>query len=337
LPEDVNKTIVESSIVFVSIFATIGLLIGASSSQFKTTYVYLGYMLVYSLPFILACSFCIVSMLSDDENSGIARVISLIGVTFFITGLIMLAFLASSAVQTSMLPMNYVFLLPSSSLTTVEIYLFVMIVGFSFVGLASFSKFKRLWKVRNWISSISATLFIIIIGFMMVSGVRQLSFVAASGTASLSGGPNYSTYNTSFYLQTTDQLQVRMNSSENFGFGYTLLDESNYLLYSNSSASSLTVPLQSGFYSSNYSFPEVISASSNYYLILLGETLSTNVTFSVLVTRTDNSYQVDALVLSSPFVSLLIATIMARPQFSKKTLNLFGKERKKRKILARTK
>jgi hypothetical protein len=94
---EATKLIVESSIVFVSIFATIGLLLGAATNEFKSSYVYLGYMLYYSLPFILACAFGVVSITSERANLTASEMNSKFGIAFFLTGLVMLAFLASSA------------------------------------------------------------------------------------------------------------------------------------------------------------------------------------------------------------------------------------------------
>jgi hypothetical protein len=320
--QDVNKTIVESSIVFVSIFATIGLLIGASSSQFKTTYVYLGYMLIYSLPFILSCSFGLVSMVSADEDSPIARVMALTGITFFVTGLLMLVFLADSAASTSVLPTSFVFFAPYNSLPVLEVYIFVISLGFLFLGLSAISEFKSVWRKRNWITSFSAMLFIMSILVMMVIGVTQTSRIAASGTIFLAGNPSYPMENVSFPLVTTDQIQVRMNSDQNADFSYVFLDQINYLLYNDPSSRLSAIPLDSGDFAENYSFAQVITASSDYYLVLRTRFIDNNVTFSVQVVSTNSSLQVDALFFSAAFISTLIGSSMARPNFYQRALAL---------------
>jgi hypothetical protein len=333
--QDVNKVIVESSIVFVSIFATIGLLIGASASQFKTTYVYLGYMLIYALPFILACSFGLVAMISADEDSPIARVMTLTGITFFVTGLLMLVFLADSAASTSVLPTSFVFFVPYYSLPVLEVYVFIISLVVLLLGLLTISEFRRVWRLRNWITSFFAMLFIISILVMMASGVTQTSRIATSGTIFLAGSPSYPMENVSFPLVTTDQIQVRMNSDQNADFSYIFLDQIDYLLYNNPSSRLSANILDSGYYAENYSFTQVITASSDYYLVLMSQSIDNNVTFSVQVVSTNSSLLVDALFFSAAFISTLIASSMARPNFSQRALTLSEDKKSRWKWLRR--
>lgn len=67
MPVD-TKIIINSSLVLVSVFATIGLLLGAATEEFKLTYVYLGYMLYYSIPFIIAAFWAIISNMANQKK-----------------------------------------------------------------------------------------------------------------------------------------------------------------------------------------------------------------------------------------------------------------------------
>jgi hypothetical protein len=313
---EIDRVIVESSIVFVSIFATIGLLIGASQSQFKTTYVYLGYMLYYSFPFILSCSFGVMAMLSASENSLATRVISRIGVTFFITGLIMLILLASSAAQTSLLPTTFLFFLPYVSVPIIEFFVFFIIFAVSVLLESAISEYRRLWRFRNWILSVSSLFFIIALLIMMTFGTTQTTHIVPSNTALLVGAPNYPINASNFTLGASDQILVTMQTIENGYFNYVFLDESNYLLYNDSSTRSRASVLKSDSFVSNTSFTAVAGASSNYYLVLQSSSFAgTNVTYSATIFSTDSSVEVYALFVSVGFLSLSIAALASKPSF----------------------
>jgi hypothetical protein len=126
MTEKISRITIEASIVFVSIFTTLSLLFGAVSNEFKSTYFYLGYMLYYSLPFILACFFGIMSIIPERVDRKIAEVIEKFQIAFFLTGLMMTVWLATSAAQTALLPTVYVFSIPYFALPYLEFFVFAL-------------------------------------------------------------------------------------------------------------------------------------------------------------------------------------------------------------------
>jgi len=51
---DLEKLIIQTSIIFVSIFSVIGLTLGGIIKEYKFAYISLGNMLYYSFPFVIA-------------------------------------------------------------------------------------------------------------------------------------------------------------------------------------------------------------------------------------------------------------------------------------------
>lgn len=110
----INRLIVESSIVFVSIFSTVGLIIGSGTGQFKNAYMYFGYMMYFSIPFILAIFWGTLSILSVKKKKQIADLVSYLSIASFFAGLSTLIYLACMAAGTVMLPNQFIFILPIS-------------------------------------------------------------------------------------------------------------------------------------------------------------------------------------------------------------------------------
>jgi hypothetical protein len=152
----VSRIIIESSIVFVSIFTTLSLLFGAISSDFKLIYYYLGYMLYYSLPFILACCFGILSMVASRTNKLLVKTIDLSQICFFLTGLMMVIWLASSAAQTYVFPTSYVYYMPYFSIQLMELFVFMLFAIFLIIPQVTpfipDIPIPKNWtcKVKNW-------------------------------------------------------------------------------------------------------------------------------------------------------------------------------------------
>jgi hypothetical protein len=320
--KEINRLIIESSIVFVSIFATIGLLIGVSANQFKTTYIYFGYMLYYALPFMLSCSFGIVSMLFGDENRKASDLMSIIGVSWFVTGLSTLVFLASSATQTSQLPTTFTFLLPYPSVPFLEFVVFSIIFGVMTAGGLLISASKRVFGRRDWLLGISSVIFIIGIVIMMMFGVRQTSYFAGSNVVFLAGASSqYPFRAVNFTLDSSDQAFVQMHSLDNESLSYDFFDEGNYRLYNDSSTRISANPINWGNYGNDFSFTVTATASSNYYLVMKSEYfLGTNVTYSIKVFKIDNSVEVAFLFVSVASLSVLLATSISKAKFNYRAL-----------------
>lgn len=124
MTEKISRVIVEASIVFVSIFTTLSLLFSAVSNDFKLIYFYLGYMLYFSLPFIFACFFGIISMITEKVNRNLAKIIEQFQIAFFLTGLMTVIWLATSAAQTYVFPTVYISYMPYFSIPLLESIVF---------------------------------------------------------------------------------------------------------------------------------------------------------------------------------------------------------------------
>jgi hypothetical protein len=142
---NVNQVIIEASIVFISIFTTLSLLFGAISSDFKSVYSYLGYMLYYSLPFILACFFGIISSIIEQSDLKFTKLLVEIEVAFFLTGLMMVIFLATSAAESVLLPLVYVISVPFFGLVFLEFFIFSVFL----MGLAVRVDDREVNKTKN--------------------------------------------------------------------------------------------------------------------------------------------------------------------------------------------
>ena len=120
---EIEKIIIESSILLVSIFSTVGLLMGGLTQQFKYAYYYLGYMLYYSFPFILACFWATVSYVTSFQTGErtYGRLARNLAISFYISGFIMILLLASVVAQTKVLPENFLFFPEYQGLIVTEI------------------------------------------------------------------------------------------------------------------------------------------------------------------------------------------------------------------------
>lgn len=304
-----NRIIVESSIVFVSIFATIGLLIGATTSEIKITYIYLGYMLYYSLPFILACIFSLVAILSEDENPEASEIASIVGTASFITGLAMLVLLASLAAQTALLPTSFTYIMPYPLVPYLEFLILCSLVLIIVVGTRKvIPKFKVLRNNKNSLFAVFTVLFIAGIVIMSMFGVRRVEYTAKKGALFLHGSPNYPFESVEVTLQMTDQVVVKLNSSENKFFSYVFTDAVNHRLYLNDSTRLDAKPIKYGNYKLSASFSVVAENSSVYYLMIKSEyTMGSNVTYSIDILKLDNSVLVITFFVSTFFLSVVVA------------------------------
>lgn len=289
MPFDINRMIVESSIVFVSIFATIGLLIGATQEEVKWAFIYLGYMLYYSLPFILAAFWGTISILSHDSNRREAEVISKFAVVFFLTGLAMLAYLASAATQTALLPTHFVFLMAYQNVLLLELYVAGIFLLFPIITVWVLSKLKLSQKWRRMSMAIFLIVFLLGVWGMTVFGVNQRSYVAKTDSVFLSGEPDFELKSVNVTLETTDQVVVGIKTAQNRYSSCVFLDKTNYNLYTNSTTRADANTIGSDF-GSDISLRLTIEAPGEYYLIMKSEYFAgSNVTFSIQVYRTDAS------------------------------------------------
>jgi hypothetical protein len=295
----INGTIIESSLIFITIFATVGLLFGGITQQFKTTYFYFGYMLYYSLPFIFAAFLSTVSMIRYYSRRERARyeagIVTFLAVCFFFTGFMMLVLLASSATQTVMLPSQFLFLTTYQSLSSLELVAFVILASISFLIFLAASGRNKRWRL--WALALSLVIFVSAIFTMTMFGVRQMSYIAASGSMILEGAPDYEIVSVPLDLIQADQIYVEMKVSDGNSFSYAFLDTKNHALYANITTRSEAQIIKYGF-GSDLNFQAVVEFSAVHYLSMKSEFfLGTNVTYSV------TTYRTDTIVLGYAFIA----------------------------------
>jgi hypothetical protein len=297
-----NRVIVESSIVFVSIFSTIGLLIGATTEEFKMAYFYLGYMLYYSLPFIIAAFWAVVSMICANQRRKEAAVSSYLAVILFTTGLMMLIYLASLATQTILLPTSFMFLTAYQPLAFLEFFVAIIFITVSFFVVFCLSKLKFLSKNRHILFAFVAMALLGGVTIMMMFGVRQTNYLAESGSVFLSGEPDFQSKDIMVALRTADQIVVEVNSLDEHYMSYAFLDEGNYHQYINltTRANARTIKEDFGL---KLPFQLTIDVSGKYYLVMKSEYFNgTNATYSITV------YQTDSAVLTNAFFLTIISS-----------------------------
>jgi hypothetical protein len=357
MSQKVSKIIIESSIVFVSIFSTLGLLYGAVSNDFKSNYYYLGYMLYYSLPFILACFMGVVYFLTLKNNRKLAEAISDAEVAFFITGLMMIIWLATSAAGTMMLPASYVFFPLPFNLAILEFVVFItllllislssQVVEFEF----SKNKSKTLDGIRNnrlvkhamrWrlAKSINRTIkrtdfralfalsmisiFFLGIMFMAAFGVTQKTSVKyGSASLQLSQSLNLTaSCSLNMNFDQADKISININSEQNRYFTYVFLDQTNYAIYINQSLTNLSPNIIKQDFGTSTRFDTVINETKSYNLLICGNSAEgTNITYSISVTKADASNQYTYFGIS--FFSIGGFLFVARVRISKGRVNSY--------------
>jgi hypothetical protein len=285
---EINKTIIESSIILISIFATVGLLFGGITQQFKTTYVYFGYMLYYSLPFVVAAFLSTISAVCPNERKAEAGKISFVAVCFFLTGFVMLIFLASVAAQTVVLPSQFVFLMTYQNLSFLEGFAVFVFVVFSYITVClAERKLSERWRTPCLLVLLMFLIFCVF--FMTTYGTNQKSYVADTGSIALSGQPDYKFYSVNVTLISADQIFVEIKSLEGYYFSYAFLDEKNNGLYINTTTRPSAIIIKQDL-GSNLSFQTTVESSGTYFLEIKSEYfLGTNITYSIIVYRTDTT------------------------------------------------
>ncbi len=171
--------------------------------------------------------------------------------------------------------------------------------------------------------ALSSFFFVFGVVIMTMFGVRQTTSVVASGPLSLVGSPYYPMKNVSFHLDMADQILVKIKGAQDHLFSYIFLDESNYILYNNSSTRPDAKPIKSDFFGSDFSFTAVAASYSNYYLVMKSEyALGSNATYSVQVFKTDTLVEVCAFGGSVFSLSVLLATSSSRASFNGHALTI---------------
>ena len=310
---EINRMIVESSLLFISIFATIGLLIGGQNQQFKTLYYYLGYMLYYSIPFILAAFWGTISIFTYQREEPLSGIILYLPVVFFVSGLATLLLFASSAAQTILLPSQYLLFVGYQSLSFIE---FIVAVFYFTIPLLinrnAMSLKKRIsHRTTRVVFAVLILTVTILVPVMTIYGVNQSISLNKFGNLSLKGDPDHKVESVDFDAGVSDQVLVLIKSINDQYLSYALLVEAKPGTPLNMTTREGAKTLRADF-GKDISFQQIIDDSRKYFLAVKSESSTgTNATYSIQVFKTDTSiliYAFFALVISS---SILLGILMS--------------------------
>lgn len=151
-----EKLIIQTSILFVSISAVIGLTLGGLIQQYRIAYINLGKMLYYSFPFIIASLWAFLALAAQTKSPTGIDWIKKLAWAFYITGFIFIMKLASLASQTEVIPEGFIL-----TMRPVDTILWEIIAAsILFVGLSANGMQKRMRKKR-WIANVFTFAFIL--------------------------------------------------------------------------------------------------------------------------------------------------------------------------------
>jgi len=308
---DTEHLIVESSVIVISIFSTVGLVIGTTSQQFKDVYSYFGYMMYFSFPFIFAAMLGMISIAALENR--IKGFVSALSMSFFLTGFVVLFYLACISAQTVILPGGFVYFISLQNLAGIEVLVTILLFS-AHIFAIKIGSIRRVAKHKNKVQNL--LLFLGFIGtltgamFMSVYGVQKIQQLDETGTMLLEGAPSYKTQSVNFTLNIADEISFNLTSATDASFHYVFLDEQNYILYQNESTRFQATPIRGG-YRNQIFFTETTNNAGIYYLAMDNPNpLGANVTYEVTVYHFDNSKMMPALIVMSlgVFLFLLVAT-----------------------------
>lgn len=145
-------------------------------------------------------------------------------------------------------------------------------------------------------------------------GANQTSSIAAAGSVSLGGLPDYKLEAVNMSLLTADQVNVETKAEQGQSLSYAFLNEKNGPLYLNSTTKPSAQIIKYDF-GSDLSFQTVVESSGTYYLVMKSEYfLGTNATYSVKVFRTDTAVLGNAFLVSVVSGALFLGTLVAEPE-----------------------
>jgi len=297
---DTERLIVESSVILISIFSTIGLLIGTTSQQFKDVYIYFGYMLYFGFPFIFAALFGMISIVAVENQ--VQDVASALSTSFYLTGFLVLFYLACAAAQTAALPGSFVYLIPAQYLAVTEFLLSMVLLIAQSLGKSTRSS-RRLARHIKWVQPLVLFLAIVVVFsgaiLMSIYGVQKAELLRETRTMSLEGESLYRTQSANFTLDIADQISFKIISASNAYFHYVFLDKQNYDVYQNESNRLQAKPIREGT-EKEVSFIETVGNKGTYFLAMESRYfLGANITYEVVVNHFDNSNMTFSLVVVS--------------------------------------
>jgi hypothetical protein len=291
-----EKLIIQTSILFVSISSVIGLTLGGLIHDYRSAYVNLGKMLYYSFPFIIASFFALLALVAEDQSKKMKVLIKKLAWAFYITGFIFIMWLAVLASRTELLPQGWIFMMGPTDIIILQL----ISAGVIFLGFYIARNPKKTLTKKTL-----ATLFTILLVLgvlLMTSGTVQTSSVLKTDIVSLA--QRFSNSTVSVGLAQAQQVLVTLQSTDNQAtFSYSFMSEREYAKVNASGNVFLANSLAQGSFKNQDTFLTTIQTTGKYILFIQDDWfLGHNVTYSIKVYDTNSTFS---------FYGLLVVTFGA--------------------------
>ena len=323
---NLEKLIIETSILFVSISSVIGLNLGALNQQYRLAYINLGKMLYFSFPFIVASFWAFLTILTGTQFRYKISWSRKLAWSFYLTGFIFIMTLAALASQTEVVPEGFILMM--SPIQTV--FWEFVVAGIIFLGFSL--RLPRKPKIVLAILLL-VTLFFFSGILLLISGTQQTVDIERVGIATLAS--RYSVYSINISLEQAQQIAGKLEGiNEEARFDYFLMGDTEF---NNANASgdffSANSLIQDS-YITRGNFLKTIQESDRYFLVIKNEYfLGNNVTYSLEVYKTDSRLSFIGLLLVAFGVSGLGSYVSTQGEQAiedKFVPSLYLKETKKR-------
>jgi len=273
-----EKLIIQTSILFVSISSVIGLTLGGLIHDYRSAYVNLGKMLYYSFPFIIASLWAFLAIVAEVQSAKTKVLIKKLAWAFYVTGFIFIMWLAVLASRTELLPEGWIFMMGPTDIIILQL----MSAGIIFLGFFIARNPKKTLTTLFAIGLVAGLL-------LMTSGTFQTSSVLKTDMVSLE--QRYSNSTVSVQLAQAQQVLVTLQSTDNEAtFAYSFISEEEYTKANASGNLFLAHSLAQNSFKNQDTFLTTIQTTGKYTLFIQDDWfLGHNVTYSIKVYDTKSN------------------------------------------------
>ena len=275
-----EKLIIETSILFVSISSVIGLTLGSIVHDYRSAYINLGKMLYYSFPFIIASFWAFLAIVAEAQSAKRIDLIKKVAWAFYVTGFIFIMLLAVLASRTELLPEGWILMMGPT-----DIVIFQLVsAGVIFGGFYIAKKPRGVWAT---VFAIVFAIGLLIGVFLMTSGTFQTSSVLKTDVVSLEQRNSNSTV--SVQLSQAQQVLVDLQSTDKeTTFRYYFMSEDEFAK-ANASGDFFTArSIAQNSFKNQDTFLTTIQTTGKYVLFIQDDWfLGHNVTYSIKVYDTN--------------------------------------------------
>ncbi len=294
----VNKIIIEASVLFATIFPSIGFLI-AGTNQVKDLYTNFGYMLYYSIPFILAILCATMAFLCPKQKKLIADIMSIFAITFFFSGLSILFLLAIRAAGSILLAGSFMFIAPYQRIASEEFFTMFLFTSITFLTVTILCLSSKLRKYRNALGIILILILVSAIFIAATAGIQTKSNTV-SNKVQLDTTNQTMTINQTF--QSADKITISASTNDTF-CGLSLFSDQDYQTYQNIEFKENAHTIYQAF-GYTFSDQEVINYTDNYHIVFDG--FGNNATMNYTIT----TYSVNSsIALIGYYTAIISASI----------------------------